>query len=176
MSVVNNSYKTLKSQFDTWELTYVLKSPVSGKVTIGNYWSENQNVKVGDIIMSVVPAKTERPFGKLTLTMENSGKVKVGQKVNIRLSGFAANEFGMLTGKVSSLSLVPEQGKYYVKVDLINGLTTNYNHQLPFMQEMTGNAEIITEDMRLIERIIAPIRLMTKEKIGTEIPSNKQRN
>lgn len=165
---INNACKALRSQFDSWELTYVLKSPVSGKVTIGNYWSENQNVKAGDVIMSVVPAKKEKPFGKITLAMENSGKVKVGQKVNIKLTNFQATEFGMLAGTVNSLSLVPEQGKYYVKVDLSNGLTTNYNLQLPFMQEMTGNAEIITEDMRLIERIVDPVRLIFKEKFTAD--------
>jgi multidrug resistance efflux pump len=167
---VNNAYHALKSQFDAWELIYVLKSPVSGKAVIGNYWSENQNVKAGDVIMSVIPTKKEAPFGKITLAMENSGKIRLGQKVNIKLSNFPATEFGMLKGYVHSVSLVPEQGNYYVKVELTNGLTTNYNIQLPFMQEMTGNAEIITEDMRLIERIIDPIRLMFKEKVAPETP------
>lgn len=167
---INNAYKALKSLFDSWELMYVLKSPVSGKVTIGNYWSENQIVKAGDVIMSVVPEKIEKPFGKITLAMENSGKIKLGQKVNIKLSNFPGTEFGILVGKVHSVSLVPEQGNYYVKVELINGLTTIYNIQLPFMQEMTGNAEIITEDMRLIERIVDPIRLMFKEKLAVGTP------
>lgn len=167
---VNNAYKALRSQFDAWELMYVLKSPVSGKVTIGNYWSENQNVKVGDVIMSVVPTRKEKPFGKMTLDMENTGKIKLGQKVNIKLANFPATEFGMLVGNVYSVSLVPEQGNYYVKVELTSGLNTNYNLQLPFMQEMTGNAEIITEDMRLIERIIDPIRLIIKEKFAAAPP------
>jgi len=60
---VQNSYKTLKSQFNAWEITYVLKSATSGKVSIGNYWSTNQNVKAGDIIMSIIPDKIEKPFG-----------------------------------------------------------------------------------------------------------------
>jgi hypothetical protein len=98
--------------------------------------------------------------------MENSGKVKTGQKVNIKLANFPYTEFGMLTGKVKSISLVPDQGKYFVEIELTNGLKTNYNKQLPFFQEMTGTAEIITEDMRLIERIIAPMRSMYKEKLA----------
>lgn len=160
---VNNTYKTLKSQFDAWELTYVLKSTTHGKVSIGNYWSVNQNVKAGDAIMTIIPDKQEKPFGKITLAMENSGKVKKGQKVNIKLANFPYTEFGMLTGKVKSISLVPDQGKYYVEIELANELKTNYNKQLPFFQEMTGTAEIVTEDMRLIERIIAPLRSMYME-------------
>lgn len=164
---INNAYKTLKSQFNSWELTYVLKSATTGKVSIGNYWSVNQNVKAGDAIMTIIPDKKEKPFGKITLAMENSGKVKTGQKVNIKLSNFPYTEFGMLSGKVKSISLVPEQGKYYVEIELANELKTNYNKQLPFFQEMTGTADIITEDMRLIERIIAPLRSMYHEKLNS---------
>ena len=97
--------------------------------------------------------------------MENSGKVKSGQNVNIKLSSFPYAEYGMLSGEVKSLSLVPDQGKYYVEIELTNGLNTNYNKQLPLLQEMTGTAEIITEDLRLIERIIAPIRSLYNEKL-----------
>ncbi len=163
---INNANKTLISQFDAWELTYVLKSTNSGKVSIGNYWSVNQNVKAGDAIMTIISDRLEKPFGKITLAMENSGKVKAGQKVNIKLANFSYTEFGMLTGKVKSISLVPDQGKYYVEIELNDGLKTNYNKQLPFFQEMTGTAEIITEDMRLIERIVAPLRSMYKEKLA----------
>jgi len=31
-------------------------------------------------------------------------------------------------------------------------LVTSYNKEIPFKQEMRGTAEIITEDLRLIER------------------------
>lgn len=162
---INSTFKILKSQFDIWELAYVLKSATKGKVSIGNYWSVNQNVKAGDAIMTVIPEKKEKPFGKITLAMENSGKVKTGQKVNIKLSNFPYTEFGMISGKVKSISLVPDQGKYFGEVEIPNGLNTNYNKQLPFFQEMTGTAEIITENMRLIERIIAPVHSIYEERI-----------
>ena len=165
---INNSYKTLITQYNAWELSYVLKSTAKGTVSIGNYWSVNQNVKAGEAIMTIIPDRKEKPFGKITLAMENSGKVKSGQKVNIKLANFPYTEFGMLTGKVKSISLVPDQGKYYVEIELANALKTNYNRQLPFFQEMTGTAEIITEDMRLIERIISPIRSMYTENLKSK--------
>ena len=36
-------------------------------------------------------------------------------------------------------------------------MTTTYNKNLPFKQEMTGSAHIITEDRRLLERILDKI-------------------
>jgi len=37
-------------------------------------------------------------------------------------------------------------------------LKTNYGKELPLTREMKGSAEIITEDMKLIERLLAPLR------------------
>ena len=40
---------------------------------------------------------------------------------------------------------------------LPKGLETSYKKQIPFQQEMTGTADIITEDLRLIERIVVSV-------------------
>jgi HlyD family secretion protein len=40
---------------------------------------------------------------------------------------------------------------------------TNYHKELQFVQEMSGTAEIITEDLRLIERFINPIKALIKK-------------
>jgi response regulator RpfG family c-di-GMP phosphodiesterase len=38
-------------------------------------------------------------------------------------------------------------------VSLPNGINTSYDKKIEFQQEMIGNADIITEDLRLIERL-----------------------
>jgi hypothetical protein len=37
-----------------------------------------------------------------------------------------------------------------------------YDKTLPFSQQMTGTAEIITDDLRLLERLLNPIRSVVK--------------
>ena len=60
----------------------------------------------------------------------------------------------MLNGLVKNVSLIPdEEGQYFVKVTLPKKLLTSYNKEIDFKQEMRGSAEIITEDLRLIERL-----------------------
>jgi len=50
---------------------------------------------------------------------------------------------------------VPDKdGNLLIDVALPNGLKTSYNKQITFQQEMKGSAEIVTEDLRLIERIL----------------------
>ncbi len=51
------------------------------------------------------------------------------------------------------MSLIPDkEGLYLIDVKLPKRLITSYNKEIDFKQEMRGTAEIITEDLRLIER------------------------
>ncbi len=65
----------------------------------------------------------------------------------------------MLTGTVKNISLIPNnEGLYLIDVDLSNKLVTTYNIQIDFKQEMRGEAEIITKDLRLIERFFYQLK------------------
>jgi len=71
-------------------------------------------------------------------------------------------EFGVLKGKISTLSLVPAGEAYIAEIVLINGLTSTYNISLHFINEMTGTADIITDNSRLIFRLIKPLNRILK--------------
>ncbi|MDD5569533.1 MAG: HlyD family efflux transporter periplasmic adaptor subunit [Bacteroidales bacterium] len=162
---LNNNYEALKNQIKTWEQTYLLKSPIDGKVTFTQYWSVNQNVKAGDNVITIVPEKEAKIIGKIKLPIQGSGKVKVGQKVNIKFANYPYMEYGMVKGIIKSISLVPMDANYTVEVELPEGLKTNYNKTLIFSQEMQGSAEIITDDIRLIERFLNPLKAVWKKNI-----------
>ncbi len=70
----------------------------------------------------------------------------------------------MVTGKIKNIALIPTESFYIVEVDLPNGLQTNYKKKLPFSQEMQGVAEVVTEDVRLIERFFNPIKAILKNQ------------
>ena len=59
---------------------------------------------------------------------------------------------------IKSKSLVPSGDAYIIEIDLPDGLTTLYGIKLDFTQNMQGTAEIITEDIRLLQKIINPFR------------------
>ena len=159
----------LKTEIQAWELNYVLKSPIEGTITFTNYWIENQNVSAGEVVFAVIPDDHTSIVGKAMLPVTRSGKVVAGQKVNIRLENFPENEYGILRGKVQNISLVPTQtgeSVYYtVEVSLSNGLITTYKKELPYIPNMQGQADIVTEDISLLERFILPIKKILKESI-----------
>ncbi|MET3026033.1 HlyD family efflux transporter periplasmic adaptor subunit [Flavobacterium sp. UW10123] len=149
------SFYQLKKAIKDWELAYTLKSSVSGVVTFLQVWTENQTINVGDNVFSIIPETRNGFVGKVKAPALNSGKIKVGQKVHIRLANFPDREFGVLKGKIKNISLVPDKdGNLLLDVALPNGLETSYKKKIVFQQEMKGSAEIVTEDLRLIERIL----------------------
>jgi HlyD family secretion protein len=77
-------------------------------------------------------------------------------------------EFGMVRVQIKNISLVPvavenNQKAYMLEVEFPNSLVTNYGKTLVFSQEMTGSAEIITEDLRLLDKFLNPIRAVIKK-------------
>ena len=92
------------------------------------------------------------------------GKVEKGQTVNVKLNGYPYMEFGMLKGFIKNISAVPDEKGYVAEIDFTNGLFTTYNKKLNLIQQMDGQGEIITKDMRLIEQFLQPIRALFDEK------------
>lgn len=165
LEVYNNQ---LTTEIEAWKQKYLFISPVSGKIIFTTFWAENQNVTSGDVVFNIVPLTKGRLLGKATMGMSGSGKVKAGQKVNIRFLNFRDNEFGLVKGIVKSISLVPvlnNEGEvsYIVEVELPNGLKTTYNKELPYLPEMRAAAEIITDDLSALGRIMRPIRKIWSE-------------
>ena len=151
-------------------LNYALITPVDGEITLTQYWTNNQNVTAGNIVFNIVPTNQGEIIGKALLPTERSGKVRKGQKVNIRFSNYPDKEFGIVKGTVKNISLIPvEDGQnvksYMVDIQLPNGLRTSYDKELPFLPEMEGQADIITEDISLLERFLMPIRKVITEGI-----------
>ncbi|MCL2042461.1 MAG: HlyD family secretion protein, partial [Bacteroidales bacterium] len=166
LSSLSGAYEALQSQINQWELQYVFKSAGAGKVSMTRPWQKNQHITAGEAFLSIVPERSAQITGKIMLPAQGAGKVKIGQAVNVKFDGYPYMEFGMVRGKVKNISLVPvatQQGKFtMVEVEFPDNLTTNYGKTLDFSQEMSGTAEIITEDLRLIERFFNPVKALIK--------------
>lgn len=106
--------------------------------------------------------------GKIILSLKDVRKVKPGQKVNIRFDDFPSMEYGFIHGTVSNISMAPVNSSYIIEVELPQDRTTNYGTQLNLSPEMKGSAEIITEEVRLIQRLFIPLKSLIKQRIPTK--------
>ncbi len=162
---VIQSFDQLRRSIRDWELKYLLQSDINGRVSFSNYRYENENVTAGDIVFTIIPIEKASSYvAKIKAPTQNSGKIKIGQKANIKLENYPDDEFGMLQGTVEYISMIPDkEGLYLIDVALPTELITTYNKTIPFQQEMRGNVEIITEDLRLIERFFYQFRKLVDD-------------
>ena len=153
----------LRSAMAQWEERYLLVAPRAGLVSFSDFWSENQLVQTGQIVMNIVPPITvggekQAVIGHLRVPVQNSGKLAKGQQVEVYLENYPSMEYGILLGEVQSISSLPKQGEYHLTITFPNGLVTQYGQLIPFQQQLQGHAEIITEELRLLERLFYQLR------------------
>ena len=86
---------------------------------------------------------------------------------NVRIYQFVTEDV-LFKVCIRNISMVPVQvdeniKAYMLEVEFPENLVTTYGKELTFSQEMTGTAEIITEDLRLLDKFINPIRAVIKK-------------
>ena len=154
---LTNSAQKLLAAIDVWETDFVLRSPVDGTVGFYDFWSGEQFVTAGKEVFIIAP-KISPLVGRVPVQALGAGKMRPGQVVRIRFDDFPYKEFGIATGRVDGVSLVAQKGAHLVSVSLESQLKTNYGRELPFKQEMMGEASIVIEDRSLLGRIFSEVR------------------
>lgn len=152
--------KRMQSAVAEWKQSHLVTAPISGTVSFSTIRSEKQNFNPGDEILGIVPANSNKDYdnaiiGWANLDGINMGKIRPGNKALIELAAFPAQQFGLLEGKVDYISSLPNtDNQYQVRISLSKGLESSSGTSLPFHQEMMGYLRIISEDRRLIERLL----------------------
>ena len=159
---MEETLQLLRSAISQWEERYVVKSPVAGSITLTRFRNENQVIKPGEILATVIPSSPVNIVVRAIIPISGFGKIEIGQKVNIKLSGFPYMQFGVLRGRIYSVSQVPGEGGFSADIELTEGMTSSYREKIRFIHEMDGTADIITRDTRLINKFINPIRSTIK--------------
>lgn len=143
---------TLKAQLDEWKNKYMLVAPIAGKVAFANLLQENQQLQLGQTICFINPENSSY-FAQVIIPQSNFGKVALGQNVLLKFPAYPSTEYGAVKGKVAFISHIPtDSGGYLAKIILPEGLETNYKKQIQFRDGLVAQAEIITKDMRLLQR------------------------
>lgn len=169
---IQTNMDRLFAQVQSWKLTYLLISPISGKVSFVQKWDEGQFINTGEHYLTVEPFEYQCTVGMVRIPQSGFGKVCIGQKVIVKLDGFPYTEYGMLLGTIGCLSSVPDESangqdasQYTAIIEFPNGMETTYGKKLRMIQKMEGTAEIIVEDRRLIMRLLDPIVALFKSGI-----------
>lgn len=155
ISIQKNTFlqalQTIRSQIQAWQYKYELKSSVSGIISFAGFLQEKQEMKAGQLLFYIQPANTSY-FAEVLIPQFNFGKVEKGQNVLLRFQAYPFEQYGAVSGRIDLIKPTPTDSGYLAKVELPNGLLTNYGKRLQYRSGLLAEANIITEDMRLLER------------------------
>jgi len=154
---IQQSIQNIDNLLANWQQNYVITAPSQGSLSFLKNLTENQMIRAGDTLFAVLPQKGG-VVAFANVSAQNFGKVKVGQQVIIKLVNYPFEEYGSLSGNIHEIESTPMGNQYRIKIKLPKGLKTNYDKTLPFRTEMEGSLEIITEDLRLLERTFYGLR------------------
>ncbi len=145
------SLNTFKSQIEDWKYKYLLISPINGKITFATFLQENQQLQINQIICFINPENTEY-YAEIYIPQTNFGKVKIGQDVLLKFNSYPYQEYGSIIGKIKFISNINTDSGYLAKVILPNGLNTSFGKHIQFRDGLIAQGEIITKNMRLLQR------------------------
>lgn len=149
-----HAFNRLKVEINNWEKNYVVKSTSSGIFTFNKYFNLQEIIDTNTLIGSTIFKDEIKPIVHLYAPIENSGKLKIGQQVNIKFDNYNYIEYGIVYATITHISSMTNQEQnYLIKAKLTNGLTTSYNKELPFKNDITGKATIIVDNTSILERI-----------------------
>ncbi len=156
---LKSTYEQLLSQVSTWAQAFLLSSPLHGVVNLMGNWSQNRQVSSGETVFTILPTKMSPPIGKALVPSKGSGKVSIHNLVHVHMDNYPDQEFGFVNGYINSISKVPlSDGSYVAEIRFPHGLTTNYGFKIQSSGQIRGTAEIITNELTLLERIILPTK------------------
>ena len=97
-----------------WEMDYCIEASASGRVQLLRQGYPNLYVQGGDLFARIVPEDAGEWVGLASMPIASSGKVRKGQRVIVRFSNYPDQEFGIVEGRVLSVSMVPLEDNYRV--------------------------------------------------------------
>ncbi|PRY35978.1 HlyD family secretion protein [Spirosoma oryzae] len=148
------SLQILRAAVLNWQHQYILFAPVDGRLFNSSLVQENQPITSGQELFLVTPT-AKGYFGEIRIAQQNYGQVRIGQRVLIKLAAYPFERYGVVRGKIVSISEIPSKdGSILARVLLPAGLQTSADQRLPYKVGLTGSAEVITDSHRLLEKIV----------------------
>lgn len=163
--IFEQALETLKNAADDWKRRYILSSPINGKIVFTVPLQENRFLQQGKLVGFILPDNTQY-YAEAILPQKNFGKIDTGLQVQLRFNAYPYEEFGFVKGRLNYISKVPSDSGFLATILLNKGLTTNYGKSVQYKNGLKAEALIITQNMRLLQRIYYNIIKMTSVNKG----------
>jgi multidrug resistance efflux pump len=154
---INLGLTNIQNALDQWKMNYQIVAPIDGRLTYLNTINENEYIAAETPLFAIL-SDNQGYIGYIDVPKSGFGKLEIGQKVRARIDKYPHQEFGQLNGKVTEISPLANEDLYRVQFLFTNGMESSYGKVFEYTPEMSGSADIITEDVRLLSRIFNKFR------------------
>ncbi|MCB9081680.1 MAG: HlyD family efflux transporter periplasmic adaptor subunit [Lewinellaceae bacterium] len=142
----------LQTSLHGLEHAYQIESPAAGVLEFVDIFDQGQYLVAGDLLFNITPFDN-RIIGQMALSEANTADLRIGQSVRIKLNKYPFQEWGILEGVIQSVTSVPIEGQYRIRIDLPHGLQTSFSKKLPYVNQLEGKAEIILDKKPFLQKI-----------------------
>jgi multidrug resistance efflux pump len=155
---LKDSFILLKSKITQWVFANLIISPSNGVLQItNNALKPGQYVNKDEPMFIVIPVQSKKMKGIMNIPFTKSGKIEVNQQVLVKLKSYPSSNYGILKGRVASISKVGlELNNELVSQVMVNfqdELVTTTGYKISTEHELSGSARIITKQKRFIQRL-----------------------
>jgi hemolysin D len=143
-----------------------LYAPIPGTVSTLEVRHPGEVTQPGQTLAEIAPANA--PLVLLAfLPSQQAGLVQTGMAVQVKLDAFPYQNYGLISGQVSSISpdaAIDKQlgSGYQVEITLNQHAVHDRDRVIPFKAGQTASAEIIIRQRRIIDVLLDPIRQLQK--------------
>ena len=116
----------------------------------GSAWFSYPETVVTECVLTL--GSDHLPQAKTQVPMQDIGKIAMGQRVVIHLTGFPEETYGFMEGSITAVSEFPdEMGNYVLSVGLTAETVERCKAVLSIIKETEGTAKIIIKERTLLE-------------------------
>lgn len=126
-------------------------APSAGKLNFIGLPVENTRVKPEDVLFVINTRRDSIFYGIIPFPQKLSGKILKGQHVFITADIYPAEQYGVITGNIDSISDSPgKDGRFLARIAIKN----NFNKGIKLRAGLSADVKIITGDRPLLYKLI----------------------
>lgn len=141
-----------------------IKAPVSGTVTGIKIRGKGQVVTRGERLLSIVPENGGFIF-EAAIPNKDSGFVREGQTVKIKLLAYPFEDFGIMNGTVIAVEAASDapsrpDAPYLAQIKPERDFVIAYGEKRPLISGMSATCEIVCRRERVLDLLLKPVKRM----------------
>lgn len=142
-------------------------SPVNGIINKLYFYTEGGIVKPGDKLAEITPIEDNLTI-EAKIKSSDRAFIWEGQDVSIEITAYDFSRYGLLNGKLISISPDSFEDKngsiYYIAK--INADVNSFGEELPILPGMVANVNILTGKKTILEYILKPLKDIGKNALS----------